>query len=436
MESLCLRGGRVLDPASKTDAQADVLVVDGKIQALGPNLTPPPGTRELNVAGCWVVPGLIDIHVHLREPGQEYKEDIVSGTQSAAVGGFTAVCCMPNTKPPNDNRAVTELIVRRAKEVGKVRVYPIGAITQGLEGKVLSEMGELKDAGCVAVSDDGRPVMDSEVVRRAFEYARTFDMVLIQHCEDLCLSKGGAMNEGAVSTRAGIRAQPAIAESAMVARDLELVALTGARYHVAHISAAESIRLVREAKRRGLPVTAEVTPHHLVLTDEACASYDTNTKMNPPLRTSVDVEAARQGLIDGTIDCIATDHAPHSPIEKDVEFEQAAFGVIGLETAVPLTLELVREGLLDPLTWVERLTVAPARVLGLPGGRLEVGGVADLAVIDPESPWTYSKEAVVSRSKNSPFLGQNMKGRAVLTIVGGQVVHQEKPANKEWEPRA
>lgn len=394
------------------------------MKAIGPNLEVPEGTRTINVAGSWVTPGLIDIHVHLREPGQEYKEDILSGTTSAAVGGFTAVCCMPNTKPPNDNRAVTELIIRRAQEVGLVRVYPIGAISQGLEGKVLSEMGELKEAGCVAVSDDGRPVMDSELMRRAFEYARTFNMVVIQHCEDLCLAHGGSMHEGSVSTRAGIRAQPSVAESAMVARDLELVALTGARYHVAHISAAESIRLVRDAKKRGLPVTTEVTPHHLVLTDEACAGYDTNTKMNPPLRAARDVQAAREALIDGTIDCIATDHAPHSTIEKDVEFEQAAFGVIGLETAIPLTLDLVTEGKMSALDWVERLTVGPARVLGLPGGRLEVGGVADIAVINPESPWTFTKEAVVSRSKNSPFLGQAMKGKAVLTIVGGRIVHE------------
>lgn len=424
MESICLRGGRVLDPASKTDARADVLVENGRISAIGPNLQVPPGVRTIDVGDAWVTPGLIDIHVHLREPGQEYKEDILSGTTSAAVGGFTAVCCMPNTKPPNDNRAVTELIIRRAQEVGKVRVYPIGAITQGLEGKALAEMGELKDAGCVAVSDDGRPVMDSEVMRRAFEYARTFNMVLIQHCEDLCLARGGSMHEGAVSTRAGIRAQPSVAESAMVARDLELVALTGARYHVAHISAAESIRLVREAKQRGLPVTAEVTPHHLVLTDEACATYDTNTKMNPPLRASRDVEAARAALIDGTIDCIATDHAPHSPVEKDVEFEQAAFGVIGLETAIPLTIDMVANKQMSALDWVERLTLAPARVLGLPGGRLEVGAVADIAVINPNAPWTFSKEAVVSRSKNSPFLGQAMKGKAVLTMVGGRIVHQ------------
>lgn len=436
MESICLRGGRVLDPASKTDARADVLVVDGVIAAIGSKLETPSGTNEVDVSGAWVTPGLIDIHVHLREPGQEYKEDIATGTESAAVGGFTAVCCMPNTKPVNDNRAVTELIVRRAREAGKVRVYPIGAITQGLEGKVLAEMGELKEAGCVAVSDDGRPVMDAEVMRRAFEYARTFGLVLIQHCEDLCLSRHGAMNEGAVSTRAGIRAQPAAAESTMVARDLELVALTGARYHVAHISAAESIRLVREAKERGLPVTAEVTPHHLVLTEDACATYDTNTKMNPPLRTSRDVQAAIEGLVDGTIDCIATDHAPHSPIEKDVEFEQAAFGVIGLETAVPLTLELVRNGRLDPMTWVERLTLAPARLLGLPGGRLAVGAPADVSVIHPELPWTFAKEGVVSRSKNSPFLGRNMQGRAILTLVGGRIVYQDEGQARSQEPRA
>jgi dihydroorotase len=424
MEAICLRGGRVLDPASKTDLRADVLVEKGRVSAIGANLQVPAGTREIDVSNAWVTPGLIDIHVHLREPGQEYKEDILSGTTSAAVGGFTAVCCMPNTKPPNDNRAVTELIIRRAQEVGKVRVYPIGAISKGLEGKALAEMGELKEAGCVAVSDDGMPVMDSELMRRAFEYARTFNMVVIQHCEDTCLAHGGSMHEGSVSTRAGIRAQPSVAESAMVARDLELVALTGARYHVAHISAAESIRLVRDAKKRGLPVTTEVTPHHLVLTDEACAGYDTNTKMAPPLRGDRDVQACREALIDGTIDCIATDHAPHSSIEKDVEFEQAAFGVIGLETAIPLTIDLVTEGKMSALDWVDRFTSAPARVLGLPGGRLEVGGVADIAVINPEAPWTFTKEAVVSRSKNSPFLGQNMKGKAVLTIVGGRIVHE------------
>jgi len=421
METLFLRGGRVLDPASGFDGQADVVISDGVIARIAPGAEAPAGARIVDCKGLWVTPGFIDLHVHLREPGQEYKEDIESGTRSAAAGGFTAVCAMPNTKPANDSRAVTELMVRRAAEVGVVRVYPIGAISLGLEGKTLSEMGELQEAGCVAVSDDGLPVMDIELMRRALEYARGFGLTVIQHCEDLTLSRGGAMHEGAVSTRAGIRAQPAAAESAMVARDLELVALTGARYHVAHISSAESIRLVREAKARGLPVTTEVTPHHLTLTDAACACYDTNTKMNPPLRPESDLEACRVGLADGTIDCIATDHAPHSPVEKDVEFEQAAFGVTGLETAIPLTLALVREGRMTPLTWVSRLTDAPARVLNLPGGKLSAGAVADVTIVDPEERWEVRASEMLSRSKNSPFVGQTMVGRAVMTIVGGRI---------------
>jgi len=421
METLCLRHGRVLDPASGFDGQADVLISGGEILAIAPGVEIPADARIIDCTGLWITPGFIDLHVHLREPGQEYKEDIASGTRSAAAGGFTAVCAMPNTKPVNDSRAVTELMVRRAADVGVVRVYPVGAISKGLEGKTLSEMGELQEAGCVAVSDDGLPVMDIELMRRALEYARGFGLTVIQHCEDLTLSRHGAMHEGAVSTRAGIRAQPGAAESSMVARDIELVELTGARYHVAHISAAASIRLVRDAKARGLPVTAEVTPHHLTLTDAACACYDTNTKMNPPLRPESDLEACRVGLADGTIDCIATDHAPHSPVEKDVEFEQAAFGVTGLETAIPLTLALVREGRMTPLAWVSRLTDAPARVLKLPGGKLSVGAVADVTVLDPDERWVVRAGEMRSRSKNSPFVGQTMIGRAAMTIVGGRI---------------
>jgi dihydroorotase len=284
-------------------------------------------------------------------------------------------------------------------------------------------MGELKDAGCVAVSDDGRPVMNAELMRRAMEYARTFGLTIVQHCEDLSLSHGGAMNEGVVSTRAGIRAQPASAESTMVARDLELCALTGARYHVAHISSADSVRLVREAKRRGLPVTCEVTPHHLTLTDEACAGYDTSTKCNPPLRTAADVEALREGLADGTIDAIATDHAPHSAVEKDVEFEEAAFGIIGLETALPLALELVRAGRLTPAALVTRLSVAPAAAFGLAGGTLADGAAADVTVIDPEASWTCDAVALRSRSRNTPFSGRTLLGRAALTVVGGTIAY-------------
>src|SRR4051812_24111050 len=422
---LCLRGGRVIDPGRGIDAEADVILKDGVVARLGKGIAGglSGDVRIIDVRGKWVLPGFIDLHTHLREPGHEYKEDIVTGTRAAAAGGFTAVCAMPNTSPVNDNRAVTELIVRRSLEVGAVRVYPVGAISKGLAGETLAEMGELKDAGCVAVSDDGRPVMNAELMRRAMEYARTFGLTIVQHCEDLSLSHGGAMNEGIVSTRAGIRAQPASAESAMVARDIELCALTGARYHVAHISSADSVRLVREAKRRGLPITCEVTPHHLTLTDEACAGYDTSTKCNPPLRTTADVEALRAALADGTIDAVATDHAPHSPVEKDVEFEDAAFGMIGLETAVPLVLELVRSGMLTPAALVTRLSIAPAAAFGLPGGTLADGAPADVTVIDPEATWTVDAVALRSRSRNTPFSGKTLKGRAALTVVGGTIAY-------------
>jgi dihydroorotase len=420
---ICLRGGRVIDPARGLDAEVDVLLKDGVVAKIAKGIADAPGLRVLDARGCWVVPGLIDLHTHLREPGQEYKEDIATGTRAAAAGGFTAVCAMPNTVPVNDNRSVSELIVRRAAEVGVVRVYPVGAISKGSKGESLAEMGELRDAGCVAVSDDGHPVMNSELMRRAMEYARTFGLTVVQHCEDLTLSAGGSMNEGAVSTRAGIRAQPAAAESSMVARDIELCALTGARYHVAHVSSAESVRLVREAKRRGLPVTCEVTPHHLTLTDEACATYDTHAKCNPPLRTASDVEALRVALVEGVIDAVATDHAPHSPVEKDVEFEQAAFGIIGLETAVPLVLELVRAAGLAPAEFVRRMSTGPAAVFGLPGGSLAEGAPADVTVIDPHHDWTCQPAGLRSRSRNTPFAGRPMKGRVTLTIVGGRIVY-------------
>jgi dihydroorotase len=428
MSALFLRGGRLIDPARNVDERADLLLREGRIDRVGPGLEPGPGsdTRVLDVRDLWVVPGLIDLHTHLREPGQEYKEDIASGTAAAAAGGFTAVCAMPNTVPPNDSRAITELMVQRARELGSVRVYPIGAITRGLAGETLAEMGELKEAGCVAVSDDGRPVSNGELMRRALEYARGLGLTVIQHCEDLLLSEGGSMNEGKVSARIGIKAQPAAAESSMVARDLELVQLTGARYHVAHMSAAESVRLVREAKRRGLPVSCEVTPHHLTLTDEACADYDTFTKCNPPLRTAADIEALCEALADGTVDAIATDHAPHSPVEKELEFENAAFGMLGLETALPLCLDLVRRQLLSPAALVALLTSRPARVLGLPGGQLTPGAPADVTVIHPDLAWSCDPARFRSKSRNSPFAGRAFRGRAVLTLVGGKIAYQEE----------
>ncbi len=419
---LVLRGGRVLDPsaARPLDQVADIRIAGGRIVEIGRGLV---GGRIIDIRDLWVVPGLIDLHVHLREPGQEYKEDLETGTRAAAAGGFSTICCMPNTKPVNDQRTVTELIVRRSREVGLVRVRPIGAITVGLEGKALADIADMKEAGIVAISDDGRPVMNAGLLRRALEYARTFDLPVVQHAEDLDLAEGGAMNEGAVATRIGIRGQPACAESAMVARDLEIVEWTGARYHVAHVSTARTVALVRDAKRRGLPVTCEVTPHHLALTDEACTHYDTRTKVMPPLRTAADQEALLEGLADGTIDCIATDHAPHSLVEKDVEFECAAPGMLGLETALPIILDFVRMGSLDDKRAIAALTGGPARAFGLPGGTLAIGSVADLCVIDPERPFTITAEGLASKSKNTPFLGQTLAGRAVLTIIEGKVAY-------------
>jgi dihydroorotase len=424
--SLLLRGGRVLSPSTGTsgiDAHLDVLLDGDRVARMARGIAPPSSARVVDCRDRLVVPGLIDMHTHLREPGDEHKEDIASGCRAAAAGGFTAVCPMPNTRPPNDCRAVTQLISQRARAAA-VRVYPIGAISRGLCGETLAEIAEMREAGIVAVSDDGRPVQSSGLMRSALEYAKTFDLPVIQHCEDLGLSQGAPMNEGLAATRAGLSGQPAAAEEAMLARDLALVALVGARYHMAHLSTAGAVRLLRDAKRRGLPVTCEVTPHHLVLTDEACLGYDTATKCNPPLRGAADVEALREALADGTIDAIATDHAPHSSIDKDVEYDQAAFGMIGLETALALVLGLVRDGVLSLAQAVDRLATAPARILALPGGKLEEGGPADVTVIDPEARWTVDPAAFVSRGRNSPFAGRSLVGRASLTIVGGTVAFE------------
>ncbi len=420
---ILLRGGRVIDTSegASRDEAADVLLVDGKVADIGSGLAAPSGVRVLDVAGKLVLPGLVDLHVHFREPGQEYKEDIESGSRTAAAGGFTTVCCMPNTTPVNDCRAVTELILKRTQEVQGVRVRPIGAISKQLAGKELAEFGEMRDAGIVAVSDDGLPVMNAALMRHALEYAKTFGIPVVQHAEDLTLSADGVMNEGRVATRAGLRGQPPQAESVMVSRDIELVEWTGARYHVAHVSTKRSVELVREAKKRGLPVTCEVTPHHFTLTDEACLGYDTATKVAPPLRTGDDVDAMREAMADGTIDCIATDHAPHSEVEKDLEFDAAACGMLGLETAVPLTLDLVDHGVISLRRAIEMLTSAPAAIfsLGESVGSLRPGAVADIVVIDPDRAWTVSREEMNSRSYNTPFDGRNVKGRATLTLVGG-----------------
>ena len=421
MQAIHIRGGRLIDPRQDVDDELDVIVQDGRVARIGKGLDTPSGALLCDARGKIVAPGLVDLHAHLREPGDEGKETIETGSNAAASGGFTTICAMPNTNPPNDCRAITMLICTRARELalsgGAVRVLPIGAITRGLAGEHLADFGELKEAGVVALSDDGKCVMNARLMRRALEYGRSFDLPIVQHAEDHNLSQGGSMNEGPTATRAGIPAQPAEAEEIIVARDLILVEMTGARYHVAHASTARTVALVREAKSRGLPVTCEVTPHHLMLTDEACAHYDTNTKMYPPLRTQADVDALAAGLKDGTIDAIATDHAPHSKNSKQVEFDCAAFGVIGLETALPIALAV-----LPARDAIERLTWGPARTFKLHAGTMPEGSIADVVVIDPELEWTVAAEDIQSKSKNSPFLGRKMKGRAVLTIAGGDIL--------------
>ncbi|MBI3811914.1 MAG: dihydroorotase, partial [Nitrospirae bacterium] len=374
----------------------------------------------------WVVPGFVDLHVHLREPGFEYKETIKTGTEAAAAGGFTSICCMPNTNPVNDNQSVTRMILEKARQEGLVHVYPIGAITKGSKGEELSEVGDLVRAGCVAITDDGKPVMNSEVMRRAMEYALAFDLTVIDHCEDEHLMEGGVMNEGVVSMELGLKGIPAAAEEVMVARNLILAELTGARLHLAHISTAGSVRLIREAKSRGVRVSAETCPHYFSLTEEAVRGYNTLAKMNPPLRTSQDRDAVRQGLKDGTLDVIATDHAPHAEDEKDREFDLAPFGIVGLETALPLTLMLVEEGVLSVDEAVAKLTVHPARVMRLNKGHLGAGADADLSLIDPEATWTVDPKKLRSKSKNTPFGGWKMKGLVSMTIVDGRVVYSSE----------
>ncbi len=418
--SLLIVNGRVLDPANGVDAVQDVLVTNGRIAKLGRGLKAPAATETIDATGKVVCPGLIDIHVHLREPGHEYKETIASGTRAAAAGGFTAVCCMANTLPVNDNRAVTDYILARARVEGVVRVYPIGAVTRNLEGTQLAEMAEQAEAGCVAFSDDGKCVMNAELYRRAMEYALPFGTPIISHAEDCHLARDAAMNEGIVSTELGLSGQPAAAEEVMVARDIVLAELTGAHLHIAHISTAGAVRMVRDAKARGVRVTAEATPHHLLLSDEVVRGYDPNTKMAPPLRGKRDVEALVEALADGTVDCIATDHAPHATSEKEDEFEEAANGVVGLETAVPLLLDrLVRPGVIDLATLVTRLSVAPARLLNLSGGSLAIGTAADITVLDLDEAWTVKPAAFRSRSRNTPFGGATGRGVPWMTIVAG-----------------
>lgn len=423
---LLLKGGQVIDPANKINKKADILIEDNKIAQVGSGIKADQKTTVIDVTGKMVVPGLIDMHTHLREPGFEAKETIATGTRAAARGGYTSVACMPNTNPVIDNQAGVQFIKVRAAETGVVNVFPIGAITKGSHGVELAEIGDLKANGAVAVSDDGQPVANAQVMRLAMQYAKMFDMPIISHCEDKDLVGEGVMHEGFWSTALGLKGIPGAAEEVMVARDIDLALLTGSRVHIAHISTAESVRLVREAKKRGVSVTAEATPHHFSLTDEAVKDYDTSTKVNPPLRTLADVEAVKKGLADGTIDTIATDHAPHAVEEKDVEYNYAPFGMVGLETALGLVMrELVNPGLLTIDEAIAKLTINPARILGLEKGTLAKGADADVTVIDPEFEETVDLSQFETKGKNSPFIGWQLKGLPVMTIVSGKIVMQD-----------
>jgi len=425
VNAILIRGGRVIDPSRGTDGPADVFLLEGKVEAVGRNIPVPEQASVIDAAGKVVAPGLIDLHVHLREPGQEDLETIATGAMAAAAGGFTAICAMPNTDPVVDNQGSVGFIVGRAQRAGKARVYPIGAISLGQKGETLAEFGELVGAGAVAVSDDGKPVVSSHLMRTALEYARTFNIPVADHCEEPTLSKGGVMHEGIVSTRLGLKGIPAAAEEIMVARDILLAGLTGGHVHLCHMSTRGSVDLIRRAKAMGIRVTAEATPHHFTLTHEACEGYNTNAKMNPPLREAEDREAIREGLREGTIDVIASDHAPHHYDAKEREFDDAPNGILGLETALGLAIsELVDTGLLTLPELISRMSTQAAQVFNLPGGTLAVGAPADVVVFDPTREWTVQPENFFSKSRNTPFAGRTLRGQADYTVVRGRVVFQ------------
>jgi dihydroorotase len=427
--NLFLKHCRLIDPAAGVDDVRDIHIVDGRIEKMGTRLTPPSGATVHDLKGIVAAPGFIDMHVHLREPGFEHKETILTGVSAAAAGGFTAVCCMPNTHPPIDDESVVRYIQSKARAAmgGLVDVHPVAAVTVGRKGEHLAPLAELSDAGAVAFTDDGDPVHDAEVMRRALEYAAMFGKPVIQHAQDGPLSKGGVMNEGFVATSLGLWGMPHIAEEIMVSRDIALTQYTGGQYHVAHMSTVGSLELVRQAKRAGLHVTCEVTPHHFTLTDEAVRSYDTNTKMNPPLRTAADVQAMREGLRDGTIDVIATDHAPHSFDEKQVEYQTAPFGIVGLETAIGLTVTgLLQTGLLSVAQIIEKFSVNPRRILHLPEIRIREGEMANLTLFDPAVEWTVDPRLFKSKSKNTPFGGYKLIGKAIGVINNGTAYWEQK----------
>ena len=422
MPALLIKNGRVIDPASGHDAVADVWIEDGLIQGVGPGLSPA-NAEVFDATGLVVAPGFIDMHVHLREPGFEHSENIESGARAAAAGGFTSICPMPNTAPVNDSPTVTTYIIEKARRHAVVNVFPIGAITRGSQGEELAAIGSMRQAGAVAISDDGRPVMNAQLMRRAMEFARSFHMPVINHCEDLHLSAGGDMHEGAESVRLGLRGIPGSSEDVMVARDILLAEVTGARYHVAHISSRHSVEMVAYAKLKGLPVTSEATPHHLTLTDAGMIPYDSNYKMKPPLRSASDVNAVVEGVVSGAIDAIATDHAPHAGSEKMQEFEKCPFGIIGLETALGIALDrLVHSKRISVARLVALFTINPARILGLQRGTFAPGSAADVTIFSTEQQWTYDVNKSFSKSRNTPFDGASFRGGPVATIVSGHIV--------------
>jgi dihydroorotase len=424
---LLIRGGRVVDPSQGLDEVLDLLLVNGAVSALSKNVGPAAEAREIDGSGLIVMPGLIDAHVHLREPGQEHKETIATGARAAAAGGFTAVCAMPNTDPPIDDPATVGFVVAEGKRVGAARVYPMGAISVNMAGEALTEFGEMVEAGAVAVTDDGRPVMDSGLMRLALEYAQAFGIPVVDHPEDLSLARDGSMNEGLVSSRLGLRGKPNAAEDIHIVRDILLAELTGGRIHLQHVSTRHGVDAIRRAKDRGLQVTGEASPHHLLLTDEDVDGYRTEAKMNPPLRSPEDRDAVQEGLLDGTLDMVATDHAPHHYDEKEAAFDDAPNGVVGLETALGLIhTHFVLTGRMDLSTMVERMSVAPARVFNLPGGTLKVGSPGDVTVFDPEAEWVVDPQRFLSKSRNTPFAGWTLKGKPRYTVVGGAAVWEDK----------
>ncbi len=425
MKPLILRGGRIIDPSRDLDTIGDVLLVDGTIEHVGESVAGPDGVEVIDCGGCIVAPGFIDVHTHLREPGREDVETIASGARAAAAGGFTAVCAMPNTDPVTDNQAAVGFVVRQGLAAHAARVYPIGAISVRQKGEALAEVGEMVGAGAIAISDDGRPVVSAHLMRTALEYARTFQIPVIDHCEEPTLAAGGAMNEGLVSARLGLKGVPAEAEEIMVIRDILLARRTGGHVHLAHMSTKGSVELIRWGKERGIRVTAEVCPHHLSLTEDAVEGYNTNAKMNPPLRTAEDVEALQGAVRDGTIDLVATDHAPHHYDEKEREFADAPNGIVGLETALGVVVTTLVGG--DILSWadlIERMSVSPARLFHLPGGTLARGGVADVTIFDPSRRWVVDPAKFLSKGRNTPYAGRELRGQAVCTIVGGRIVHR------------